>query len=117
MELTRYFYTNVLPLYFSDNDILEFERVKVLHMTREHLDNFSTLGDAFKVLTSLQTVISILESASFKNKYEPIFQKNAQTLREYGICFPFSFEQFSEVNYMPGELISVYTKVANSMLV
>ncbi len=116
-ELAQYFYSEILPLYFNDEDILKFEELKVLHTSREDFDNFSTLGEAFRVITSLQTVISILETKKNPERYKPVFQKNAETLREYGINFPFDYNQFLEAKRNnPHNQISIFTRAANSIL-
>jgi hypothetical protein len=115
-ELARHFYCEVLPLYFTDEDIREFERLEVLHTTRDHFENFSTLGDAFRVITSLQTMISILESRKVSERYRTVFQKNADTLREFGIYFPFQFQHFLDARSTKEDYISIYTKAANSIL-
>lgn len=116
-ELVQYFYSSILPLYFSDEDIKEFEKHKVLFTTKEQLENFNTLGDAFRVITSLQTIISILESQDLSYKYSPVFEKNAITLREFEIYFPFQFSEFVEALRVDNDHISIYSKAANHYLV
>jgi len=116
-ELAQYFYTNILPMYFSDEDIREFEKHEVLNTTKELNDNFSTLGEAFRVITSLQTIISILESGDFEDKYLDVFEKNAKTLRTYGIYFPFHYHQFIDALDKESDYISIYSKAANEYLV
>lgn len=117
-ELVQYFYSNVLPLYFTDEDIMEFEKYKVLRTTKEQFENFDTLGDAFRVITSLQTIISILESRNLSERYSPLFHKNAKILSEFGIYFPFQFKQFhQELPEQQVDYISMYSKAANSLLV
>ena len=116
-ELVRYFYSAVLPLYFTDKDISEFEKLKVLYTSKDHFENFSTLGDAFRVITSLQTIISILETKKLSNEYLSIFQKNVQILREFGIYFPFQYKQFLDASTVQDDYISIYTKAANQLLV
>ncbi|WP_404331091.1 DUF5365 family protein [Mesobacillus maritimus] len=116
-ELAQYFYSSILPLYFADEDIKEFEKHKVLFTTKEQLENFNTLGDAFRVITSLQTIISILESQDLSDKYSPVFEKNAKTLREFEIYFPFQFSEFVEALRVDNDYISIYSKAANHYLV
>ena len=115
-ELAQYFYSEILPLYFNDEDILKFEEHKVLHTSKEHFENFSTLGEAFRVIASLQTVISILEAKKISERYSPVFQKNAAILREFGIYFPFDYKQFLEAKRAKHEQISIFTRAANSIL-
>jgi hypothetical protein len=116
-ELAQYFYTSILPMYFTDEDIEEFAKHKVLYTTKEQFENFNTLGDAFRVITSLQTIISILESQDLSDKYSPVFEKNAQTLREFDIYFPFQFNEFVDALRIENDYISIYSKAANHYLV
>lgn len=116
VELAKYFYTDIFPLYFTDEDIHEFERLEVLHTRPEQFERFSTLGDAFQVITSMQTLISILESGHIPEKYQSMFRKNVQTLTDYGICFPFNYSQFSDSKHVHLDYISTYTKAANRLL-
>jgi hypothetical protein len=116
-ELAQYFYTSILPMYFTDEDIEEFAKHKVLYTTKEQFENFNTLGDAFRVITSLQTIISILESQDLSDKYSPVFEKNAQTLREFEIYFPFQFNEFVDALRIENDYISIYSKAANHYLV
>lgn len=115
-ELVSYFYSDVFPLYFSDEDIEEFENLDVLHTGPEQFERFNTLGDAFKIITSMQTLISILETGNIKENYRSMFRKNAQMLSDYGICFPFNFNQFSDSTHVRLNYISTYTKAANRLL-
>ncbi|WP_210364730.1 YhcU family protein [Bacillus sp. REN3] len=115
-ELSRYFYTDVFPLYFSDEDIEEFERLEILQTRPDQFDRFSTLGDAFKVITCMQTLISILEAGHIPERYQQMFRRNVQTLTDYGICFPFNYHQFSESRHVHLDYISTYTKAANRLL-
>ncbi|MDZ5473951.1 YhcU family protein [Bacillus sp. 31A1R] len=115
-ELVNSFYSNIFPLYFSDNEIDSFRRLKVLHTTSRHFEYFGTLKEAYHVITSLQTIISILETKP-SHKYQHIFCKNVTTLKEYGLFFPFDFSQFIEENNFERNVFSVYTKAANELLV
>ncbi|WP_079507788.1 YhcU family protein [Mesobacillus jeotgali] len=116
VELANYFYTDIFPLYFTDEDIQEFERLEVLHTRPEQFERFSTLGDAFQVITSMQTLISILESGHIPGKYQAMFRKNVQILTDYGICFPFNYNQFSDSEHVHLDYISTYSKAANRLL-
>jgi hypothetical protein len=113
--LVRYIYSNVFPLYFTDDDITEFEQINVLQISEYH--DFSTLKDAFQVMASMQTVISILESASLDEQYSTIFNKNVSNLQEYGLFFPFELEQFIEARNLKSNFFSIYTKAANELLI
>jgi hypothetical protein len=115
--LVRYIYSTVFPLYFTDEEIKEFEQLKVLYTSVSHFEDFSTLKDAFQVMTSIQTLISILESPTLYDHYETLFNKNVTNLQEFGLFFPFEFCQFVDAKNMKNSMFSVYTKAANELLV
>lgn len=115
--LVRYIYSIVFPLYFTDDEISEFEDLKVLHTSVQHFEDFSTLKDAFQVMASMQTIISILESAVLHDQYSSLFEKNVSNLQEFGLFFPFDFDQFVEAKNMKNSMFSVYTKAANELLI
>ncbi|WP_342430067.1 YhcU family protein [Neobacillus sp. FSL H8-0543] len=111
--LVRYIYSKVFPLYFIDEEINEFEQLKVLHFT----EDFNTLKDAFQVMASLQTLISILESPTLYDHYAALFNKNVTLLEEFGLSFPFEFQQFIEAKHLKCSMLSIYTKADNELLV
>jgi hypothetical protein len=113
--LVRYIYSNVFPIYFTDEEIREFEQIKVLQTNQYH--DYSTLKDAFLVMASMQTVIAILESPSPDEQYADIFNKNVSNLQEYGLFFPFELEQFIQAKNLKSNYFSVYTKAANELLI
>ncbi|MEH7546813.1 hypothetical protein FB550_12562 [Neobacillus bataviensis] len=112
-ELVRYVYSNIFPLYFSDEEISQFEELKVLDTSLD----FNTLKDAFQVMTSIQTVISILESSPLDEQYEMVFNKNVATLKEFGLFFPFDFEQFMEGKSLKSSMLSIYSKADNELII
>ncbi|MDF1510211.1 YhcU family protein [Robertmurraya sp. DFI.2.37] len=119
-ELIRTFYQNVFPLYYSDKEIEKFEALKVLHTSTRHFEYFGTLKEAYQVITSLQTLISILESTTLLVKHKSMFQRNVAILKEYGLFFPFDFEQFLEADQAKenhNDSFSIYTKAANELLI
>jgi hypothetical protein len=116
-ELIQRFYTDVFPLYFTDEEINEFKRLNILHTSESSFDYFGTLKDAYLVITSLQTLFHILEGSHFNHHYEPLFYKNVETLNEFGLSFPFSFENFSFSKHMKVENLSVYSRADNQMLI
>lgn len=116
-ELVRTFYQDIFPLYYSDKDINEFEKLKVLHTSTRHFEYFGTLKEAYQVITSLQTLISILQSQEPQRKYKDIFQTNTEILKEYGLFFPFDYEHFLEARSIKDNVFSIYTKAANELLV
>ena len=111
--LVRYIYSTVFPLYFTDAEIKEYEQINVLQTN----DEYSTLKDAFQVMTSMQTIISILESPSLYEHFETLFNKNVEILDEFGLFFPFKFEQFAQARDMKNSMFSIYTKAANELLI
>ncbi|WP_071459027.1 DUF5365 family protein [Bacillus massilinigeriensis] len=116
VELIRYFYSDVMPLYFNDSEIQRCREEKVLQITREHFETFSTLRDAFRVITSLQTLISILEKGCFSERYCTLYWKNVSILSDFGFNFPFDFKEFEESAPVSHDYISIYSKAANSIL-
>ncbi|MEH7117916.1 YhcU family protein [Neobacillus vireti] len=112
-ELVRYVYSNIFPQYFSDEEISQFEELKVLDTSLD----FNTLKDAFQVMTSIQTVISILESTPLDEQYEVVFNRNVATLNEFGLFFPFDFEQFMEGKSLKSSMLSIYTKADNELII
>lgn len=116
-DLIQYFYSNVFPRFFSDKEIREFERLKVLHASVRHFDHFGTLREAFQVMASLQTLIFILETTEQLDYYESLFNKNVYALKEYGFYLPFEYEQFMNAKTMKNNIFSLYTRPANEMLI
>jgi hypothetical protein len=116
MELVRDIYANIFPRYFSDDEITRFMHQKVLRPSATHFEGFDTLGDAFKVITCLQTIISILEVEP-QCEYKSIFDKNASMLTEMGMYFPFTFNQFKRPNLINTEMLSIYSQAANQYLI
>ncbi|HZG72689.1 MAG TPA: YhcU family protein [Chondromyces sp.] len=115
-ELINTIYQDIFPRYFSDEEIQYFEELKVLHTTTRHFEYFGTLREAFQVIASLQTLISILEVKDVKacsKEYEEIFEKNVAILQSFGLFFPFTLEQFySSTSAME---FSIYAKAANEL--
>ena len=116
-ELIRYFYTNVFPTYFSEQEIKEFERLKVLHASARHFEHFGTLREAFRVMACLQTLIFILEASVYDDFHAALFSKNAAVLKDYGLYFPFEYDQFVNIHDLKSDLFGMYSKPANQMLV
>lgn len=116
-ELVEHFYHEVFPLYFSDQTIRQFEKLKILHMSLNQFESFDTLGEAYQVITSLQTLISILQTTHQGYKYEDMFNHNVSILQEFGLYFPFDYAQFIEAKSVKSDEFSVYIKAANEFLV
>lgn len=115
-ELVQYFYSNIFPRFFRDDEIKRFEREKVLKPT-SNFEGFATLKDAYQVITCLQTIISILETVEQQDDYKIIFEKNASMLLEMGMHFPFSYNQFHRGSEMKVEMLSIYSQPANQYLI
>ncbi|MFL6562082.1 MAG: YhcU family protein [Bacillus sp. (in: firmicutes)] len=111
--LVRYIYSNIFPLYFSDEEICQFEQLKVLHTS----EDFNTLKDAFQVMTCIQTLISILEATQLDVQYASVFNKNVETLKEFGLSFPFKYEHFEEAKTIRTSMLSIYSKADNELLI
>lgn len=116
-ELVQNLYSKIFPLYFPDEDIKEFERLQVLHTSAIQTEYFGTLKEAYKVIASLQTITSILESSNLEDRYEYLFEKNVCTLKEFGLVFPFSYSHFCEEKMIKEDMLSIYTKGANEILI
>jgi hypothetical protein len=111
--LVRYIYSNIFPLYFTDEEICQFERLKVLHTS----EDFNTLKDAFQVMTSIRTLISILEASELDEQYTYLFNKNVETLQEFGLLFPFKYEHFEPTKCFKTNMLSIYSHADNVLLV
>ncbi|MEH7107664.1 MULTISPECIES: YhcU family protein [Bacillaceae] len=116
-ELVRYIYSNVFPRYFTDEEIHQFEKLKVLHTSTKHFEEIGTLKDAFQVMTCIQTMISILEYPCFDEQYADIFNRNATNLNEFGMFFPFDYEQFMTTKDLRNSMLSIYSKADNELII
>lgn len=116
-KLINQVYSEVFPIYFSDKEIQTYEKYNVLNMSTNHLERFNTLKEAYQVIASLQTLITILKNERFDDQYIEIFYKNVSTLVEYDLYFPFEFEHFSESKIRGNERVSMFTSAANEILI
>ena len=114
MELTKQLYSDVFPNYFTDEEIEEFKKQNILRFTTNQFEQMDTLKDAYQVIASLQTLTLILEGETLDDQYMETYYKNVSILEEYGVQFPFDFNQFVDSK---NDQISIYTKVANDLLV
>lgn len=117
MELVQDMYSVIFPRYFSDDEIKRFEQNKVLQPVQSNFAGFDTLRDAYKVITCLQTIISILEMIEPQIEYKCIFDKNASMLTEMGMYFPFEYNQFKNLRFMREDMLSIYSSAANQYLI
>jgi len=113
-ELVKRFYRDIFPMYFSDKDIKKFDQ-NVLNNETAQLDG--TLKEAYHVIASLQTLLSILESRILAYDHQALYEKNVETLHEYGFKFPFSFEEFIYAKENKTSFFSTYTQAANQLLI
>ena len=116
-KLINQVYSEIFPIYFSDKEIQEYEKCKVLYMSTNHFEQFGTLKEAYQVIASLQTLITILKNERFDDQYIEIFYKNVSILEEYDLYFPFEYEQFSESKIRGNERLSMFTSAANEILI
>ena len=116
-KLIKQVYSEVFPIYFSDKEIQTYEKYNVLYMSTNHLERFSTLKEAYQIIASLQTLITILKNERFDDQYIEIFYKNVSTLVEYDLYFPFEYEHFSESKIRGNERLSMFTSAANEILI
>lgn len=114
-ELVKRFYRDVFPVYFSDNDIKTFENQNVLTIDDAQRDG--TLKEAYHVIASLQTLLAIFETSKLSSRYQALFEKNVETLNEYGLFFPFEYKQFVTAKEKKTSLFSTFTRAANKLLV
>lgn len=114
MELTKQLYSDVFPNYFTDEEIEEFKKQNVLRFSTNQFQQIDTLKDAYQVIASLQTLTLILEGETLDDQYIETYYKNVSILEEYGVQFPFEYNQFIDSK---NDQISIYTKVANELLV
>lgn len=116
-HLVEYFYSNILPKYFTDKQINEFIKMNFLNIN--DFDNQSdTLKEAYQIIACLETICFLIESESLeKEKYQKMFNKNAQILNNLGFSFPFSYENFLETKNVSMELGSIHVKAANHWLI
>ncbi|GAA0327914.1 YhcU family protein [Bacillus carboniphilus] len=118
-ELVEQIYSEIFPQYFLDEEIKNFEGLNVLHMTKSNTEYVGTLKEAFKVISSLQTIISILEvqnRVDVDEKYQDIFDENVRILQNYGLIFPFTFHHFQTTKTSENDF-STYVKPANELLI
>lgn len=116
-ELVGYFYSNIFPHYFSDRDIRSFDQSKVLDLQANDFEVYNTLKESFQVITSLNTLIVILESSRMDAKHETLFYKNVSVLNDCGLSFPFEFSQFNRRIKSGREQLSVYKQPINTFII
>jgi len=115
--LADYFYSDIFPYYFSDEEIIEFEKWGVLSLQGDRIQYNGTMREAFQIITSFQALIAIIQSLNpdyIREQHRKLFERNAQLLERYGILFPFSIEQFTNRRKF---VLSQYTEPNNKWLI
>jgi histidinol phosphatase-like PHP family hydrolase len=102
--LVNYFYTNIFPYYFDDEQIQAFENLQILSLKGEYVTYNGTMKEAFQIISSLQSLITVIEYVGKSGdckRYRDLFERNIELLRRYGIAFPFTIEQFMNKRHYP----------------
>ena len=115
-ELVKYVYCTIFPRYFTDDEIEQFENLEVLHTDAVHTKYNGTLKEAFQVISSLQTLISLIETETTKSGYEEMYDHNLCILQSFNLFFPFELDHFRK-SYNCQDKLSLYMKPANQLLV
>lgn len=116
-EFVCHLYSEILPKYFDDHEIQSFIELGILQLPQGEW--IHTLREGFKIITSLQVLIDIIEKPEIiavREEYEEMFKKNKQILESYGFSFPFNYHQF--LDRKRSEIpLSMYTKSSNAYLI
>ena len=114
--LTKYFYTNIFPEYFSDQEIFEFEQWGCLSADMGKLSD--TLKESYQIISSLEILIEIIETGMLRRgRYQRMFTTNSEILAKLGVSFPFTYRHFLEKRSSRWEEGSMYRKAANVWLI
>jgi uncharacterized protein YifE (UPF0438 family) len=116
-ELINQVYSEIFPTYFSDDEIFALKEKHVLYLSGSQFEQLDTLKDAYQVIASLQTLIHILGSEVLDETYMERYYRNISILEEYGFSFPLEYKQFMQSKEEKDCELSIYTKVANDLLV
>ncbi|WP_335872411.1 DUF5365 family protein [Bacillus sp. 2205SS5-2] len=117
-NLIRYFYIRIFPNFFSEDEIVQFKQMKVLHISNQNQEYIGTLKESFTVMSCLATLISIIESHDKEEQekhYKHLFSHNVSLLETKDLFFPFTYQQFSQAK-MQDFSITIYDKPANQFL-
>ncbi|MCP3761570.1 YhcU family protein [Domibacillus sp. A3M-37] len=94
--LCSYLSRQVFPRYIQSDLVEMFEAEKLFSLDDKTLEYVESLQDASRVITALNTIISILETSSISYSYEALFTESIHTLQSYQIAFPFPLSFFVE---------------------
>ena len=86
----------VFPRYIQPDFIEMLEEEKLFSLDDKQLEYVESLHDASRVITALNTIISILETSAISTQYEELFTESIHTLQSYQIAFPFPLSFFIE---------------------
>ncbi|TYR79051.1 hypothetical protein FZC66_17115 [Priestia megaterium] len=103
-ELKEQLLYQLLPQYMLTE---ELEQIHSYHLFKHndqsnHLYN-GLLNEALQVISSLQTVIAVIESIQnrhIQSSDREIFTKNIKTLEKYGLVFPIPIDSFMKENHL-----------------
>ncbi|OLN23773.1 hypothetical protein BTO30_02150 [Domibacillus antri] len=95
-SLSTYMSQHVFPRYIDSLMGDRMEAEQLFHIDEEALQHVESLEDASRVITALNTIISILETAHISLSYEELFMESVDTLSSYHIVFPFPLSFFIE---------------------
>ncbi|PLS14981.1 hypothetical protein CVD28_24990 [Bacillus sp. M6-12] len=122
-DLVTEFYDSVFPRYFSDKEIRHLAELGVLQTPSKNFSYFGTLKEAYQVMTSIQVIMSILETKDLQSyrinpKNEELFLHNARLLNDYGLFFPLNLEHFTVLQEERADKsFYLYTEAANQLLI
>lgn len=95
-SLCNYLSRHVFPRYLQKELVDLFEAEKLFSLHDQSFEYVESLHDASKVITALNTIISILETPSISTHYEDLFTESIHILQSYQIAFPFQLSFFLE---------------------
>lgn len=118
-ELVDQLYTEIFPKFFPNDKIVELKELNVLLPQESDQIYNATLKDAFKIISSLQALIAVLDllhEGKHEYEYKEMFERNTQNLNDYGYFFPLTFSQFKDAECQEGQF-SQFIRPANSYMI
>ncbi|WP_050182256.1 DUF5365 family protein [Domibacillus robiginosus] len=94
--LCSYLSSQVFPRYIHSELVEMLEEENLFSIDDKQLEYVESLHDASRVITALNTIISILETSSLSTQYEALFTESIHILQSYQIVFPFPLSFFIE---------------------
>ncbi|MFK4998250.1 DUF5365 family protein [Bacillus sp. N9] len=114
-NLIEHMYSSVLPHFYSNEEIANFQEFGVLLPSANEAGRLYTLKTSFQAIASLQVIICMLEKR-LDRKYERLFDRNVHILKKCELFFPFTFQSFYEKD-KTNETVSLHRHPLNQMLV